>query len=59
MSRHIIGTFQGMLIVGLILRNQAIEDGFHVNPHVRITVLIDAQSATRMFREDIHDTSLR
>ena len=59
MCWHIIGTFQGMLIVGLILRNYTIEDGFHVTPHVWIAVLINAQAATRMLREDIDDTSLR
>jgi len=59
MCWHIIGTLQGMLVVGLVLWNQAVEDGFHINPHVWITVLIDAQSATGMFCEDIDDTSLR
>ena len=59
MCWHIIGTFQNMLIVGLILWDKTVEDGFHVNPHVRITVFVDAQSATRMLREDIDDTSLR
>ncbi len=59
MSWHVIGTLQSMLVVGLILWNYAIEDGFHVNPHIWITVLIDAQSTTRMLREDIDDTSLR
>ena len=59
MSWHVIGPLQSMLVVGLILWNYAIEDGFHVNPHIWITVLIDAQSTTRMLREDIDDTSLR
>ncbi len=59
MSWHVIGTLQSMLIVRLILWNQAIEYGFHVNPHVWITILIDAQSTTRMFCEDVDNTSLR
>jgi predicted DNA-binding protein (MmcQ/YjbR family) len=56
---HIVCTFQRMLVLRTVLWNQAIEDGFHINPHVWITVLIDAQSATRMLREDVHDARLR
>ena len=59
MRWHIIGTLQSMLIVGLILWNYMIEDGFHINPHVWITVLIDAQSTTRMLRKNVDDTCLR
>ena len=56
--KHTRQAFQGMLIVGLILWNYAVEDSFHINPHVRITVFVDAQAATRMLREDVDDTCL-
>ena len=59
MCWHIIGTFQGMLIVGLIFWNETVEDGFHINPYVWIRIFIDAQSATRMLAEYVDDTSLR
>ena len=59
MSRHIVSTFQGVLILWTILRNQSVEDGFHIDANIRVAVLVDAQSATGMFREDGHDARLR
>ena len=58
-SRHVVGTFQCMLVLRTILRNQMIEDGFHIHTNIRISILVDAQSATGMLRKDIHDASLR
>ena len=37
----------------------SVEDGFHIHTNIRISIFIDAQSATGMLREDVHDTSLR
>ena len=59
MSGHIIGTFQGMLILWTVLWNQSIEDGFHIHTNIWICILIDAQSATGMLAEYIDDTRLR
>ena len=56
---HIVCTFQRMLVLRTILRHEAIEDGFHIDANIRITVLVDAQSATGMLREDVHDACLR
>ena len=53
MSGHIIGTFQGMLILWAVLRNQSVEDGFHIHTNIWICILIDAQSATGMLAEYI------
>ena len=39
--------------------SEAIEDGFHIDANIRVAVLVDAQSATGMFREDGHDARLR
>jgi hypothetical protein len=36
-----------------------VEDGFHVYTNIRVSVLIDAQSTTRMLTEYVEDTSLR
>ena len=59
MSRHIIGTFERMLILRTIFRDEAIEDGFHVHTNLRVCILIDAQSATGMLAEYADDASLR
>ena len=59
MSWHIVSTFQSMLVLWTILGNEAVEYGFHIYPHIRVCILIDAQSATRMLAEYIDDTRLR
>ena len=46
-------------VLRTILRHEAIEDGFHIDANIRVAVLVDAQSATGMFREDGHDARLR
>lgn len=42
-----------------VLRNQSVEDGFHIHTNIWICILIDAQSATGMLAEYIDDTRLR
>ena len=59
MCWHIISTLQSMLILRSILWYKTVEDGFHINPYVWISIFIDAQSATRMLAEYVDDTSLR
>ena len=48
-----------MLILGPILWNKAVEDGFHIHADVRVGILIDAQSTARMLAEYVHDARLR
>ena len=59
MSRHVVGTFQRVFLFRSVLGNQSIENGLHVHAHIRVAVLVDAESATRMLREDIDDASFR
>ena len=47
------------LIPGTVLRNQTIEDGLHIQTNIWISIFVDAQSATSMFCEDVHDARLR
>ena len=58
-SRHIVSTFQRMLVFWQVLRNQTVEDGFHIHTNIRVTILVDAQSATGVLCEDVHDARLR
>jgi hypothetical protein len=57
-SRHIVCSFQRMLILRTVLWNQTVEDCFHVHANIRVTVLVDAQSATGVLREDVHNARL-
>ena len=58
-GRHIVSTLQCMFVLRTVFRNQAVEDSFHVHTDIRVAVLVDAQSATSMLREDVHDARLR
>ena len=53
MSRHIICTFQCMLVLRSVLWHKSIEDSLHIYSHIRVCILIDAQAATRMLAEYI------
>ena len=48
-----------MLVFWTILRDKSIENGFHIHPNIRVCIFIDAQSATRMLTEYIHDACFR
>lgn len=39
--RHVVGSFEGVHIIGGVLRNQPIEDVGKVGSHIRISILID------------------
>ena len=59
MGWHIVGTFQRMLVLRAILRNQAVENRFHIDTNIRVAVLVDAQSAAGVLREYVHNAGLR
>ena len=59
MSRHVVQSFEGMLIVGTAFGYQAVEDGLHIDTHIGVAVLVDAESATGVLGEDVHDAGLR
>ena len=42
MCWHIISTFQSMLVLRSIFWNKTVEDSFHINPYVWISIFIDA-----------------
>ena len=48
-----------MLIFWTILWDKTIENGLHIHSHIRVCILVDAQSATRMLAEYIDDARLR
>ena len=59
MSRHIIGTLQGVLVFWAILGYETIEDSLHIDTHIWIFILIDAQSTAGVLAEEVDDARLR
>ena len=51
MGRHVVSTLQCVFILWSILRNESVENSLHIYADIRICILIDAQSATRMLTE--------
>ena len=58
-SRHIVSALQCMFIFRTILRHETVEDGLHIHANIGIAVLVDAQSAAGVLREDVHNACLR
>ena len=58
MSRHVIRTFEDMVIIRFIVFDQTIEYLFHVRAYVWICVLIDAQCATGMLHKEVEKSCL-
>ena len=59
MGWHVIGSFQCVFVLWSVLRHQTVENGFHIHTHIRVCVLVDAKSATRMLAEYVDDACLR
>ena len=38
---HVVGSFHGVLVVGLVLSHEAVHDLVHVGAHVGVGILID------------------
>ena len=58
MSRHIVQSFEGVLIVRTAFGYQSVEDGLHIDTHIRVAVLVDAESATGVLGEYVDDACL-
>ena len=39
--------------------DETVENGFHIHTDIRVCILVDAQSATRMLAENVDDARLR
>lgn len=58
MGGHVVRTLQRVLVVGLIFWHQTVEDGLHIDTHIGVAILVDAQSTTCVLREDVDDARL-
>lgn len=59
MGWHVVITLKRVYIFRTSLGYDTIKNRLHVYTHVRVAILVDAQSATRMLTEDIQDALLR
>ena len=57
--RHVVGSFEGVHIIGGVLRNQPIEDVGKVGSHIRICILVDGQGTTGMLYKEVQHSRLR
>ena len=57
--RHVVGSFEGVHIIGGVLRNQPIEDVGKVGSHIGICILIDGQGTTGMLHKEVQHSRLR
>ena len=58
MGGHIVDSLQGVLILTAVLRNKPVENGFHIQTHIRVSIFVDSESATGMLAENMDDASL-
>ena len=58
-SRHIVGTFKHMPIVGHVLGNEPVIDSLHITPYFRIPVLANAQRTACMLHKEVEQSRLR
>ena len=55
--RHVVFAFVQML-VGIVFRNEFIEDRFHIDANVGRGVFVDRQRGAGVLNEDVHQTDL-
>lgn len=51
MGRHIIAALESMLVIGLVLRNQVIEETLEVPSDRAVSIFVDGQAGTGVLDE--------
>ena len=51
--RHVVGSFEGVHIIGGVLGNQPIEDIGKVGSDIRIGILVDGEGAAGVFHKEV------
>lgn len=57
--RHVVGSFEGVHIIGGVLGNQPIEDVGKVGSHIGIGILVDGQGAAGVLHKEVQHSRLR
>ena len=58
-GRHVVGPFEHVVIIRLILPYDMVHDLLHVGTHVGVGILVDAEGAGRVFDEEMKQPRLR
>ena len=57
-GRHVVVAFERVRIIWLVFGRKAVEYALHVGAHVRVGVLVDAQSAACVLHEEVEQALL-
>ena len=49
MGRHVVRTFEDMVVIRLVFFDETVVYFSHVSTHVRVGVLVDGERTTRVF----------
>ena len=58
MSRHIVGALHRMGVIRLVLRHDMVENPIHIGAYIRISILVDCQTAGSMLHENVQQSGL-
>ena len=53
MSRHVVGTLEGVIVVGFVLFHEVVEYLLQVRPHIRIGILVDGERTGGVLHEEV------
>ena len=57
MCRHVVAAFKGVLVIGLVLWYEMVEDCRQVTTYIWVVILVQAESTTGVFDEKVQQTS--
>lgn len=57
--RHVVVAFEGVGVIRLTFRHNAVEDALHVGAHIRVGVLIDGESAAGVLYKEVEQPFAR
>lgn len=57
-GRHVIGTFEGVLVVGSIFRHHLVKLTFEINPHGGVSIFVDRKAGGSMLNENMKHAGL-
>ena len=59
MGRHVVGTFEDMIVIRLVFFDETVVYFGHVGTHIRVGVFVDGERTTRVFDKQVQQTGLR
>ena len=59
MGGHVVASFKGVLIIGLVFGDKVVENGRQVTTHIGVGIFVDTKATTGVLYEEVEQSDSR